>query len=153
MNRTPDTSVDAQLRFKHALRLVEEGRFKEAVKSFHELRKEATENETKTDCLFREIAGLMRLGRTQEARSLLAVAGDLFGDVTESHARGDLLEIQIDSVADKWDRVLPSLDERDAEASGVSKRNIYKALAVCLHQLGDIEQALHYAPMARSQGN
>ncbi len=104
MNRTPDTSVDAQLRFKHALRLVEEGRFEDAVKSFHELRKEATENETKTDCLFGEIAGLMRLGWTQEARSLLAVAGDLFGDVTESHARGDLLEIQIDSVADMGSR-------------------------------------------------
>lgn len=111
MNRTPDTSADAQLRFEHALRFVEEGRFEEAVKSFHELQKEATENETKTDCLFREIAGLMRLGRTQEARYLLAVKRDLFGDITESHARGDLLEIQIDPVADKWDRVLPSLEQ------------------------------------------
>jgi hypothetical protein len=76
-----------------------------AVKEFHELAQVAEDTETRINCLYGEILALIRSGRTHEARDLLKIAR-LFGNVDEAHARGDLIEIQLDSSEDRWDRVL-----------------------------------------------
>jgi hypothetical protein len=52
----------------------------------------------------------VRPGRTQQARQVLKTARPLFLKSDEAQLRADLIEVQINSVEDKWSHVLPSLD-------------------------------------------
>jgi len=152
--------MNKQERFDRARRLAEVGDYEAALKAFHELGMEAEDSESRVDCMFGELLGLVRLNRTTEARKLLKVARKAFGDIDESHARGDLVEIQIDSVEDKWDRVLPSLERMVSRYGDMlhhpQLRDVYEEIqlrrGVRLADLGRFAEALPLLEEAASFG-
>jgi tetratricopeptide (TPR) repeat protein len=97
-------------KFEHALQLVEAGAYETALKEFQELAEKAEDEELRADYIYGQLHALMRLRRTDEARKLLHIARASFGDIGESHARGDLIEVQLDSLEGKWELVLPALN-------------------------------------------
>jgi tetratricopeptide (TPR) repeat protein len=103
--------METKSKFQQTLALVEAGEYERALKEFHELAEETSDKESKLDCLFGELLALTRLERTGQARTLLQAARQMFGDIGESHARGDLIEVQIDSVEGKWDDALNLLQK------------------------------------------
>jgi tetratricopeptide (TPR) repeat protein len=103
--------METKSKFQQTLALVEAGEYERALKEFHELAEETSDKESKLDCLFGELLALTRLERTGQARTLLQAARQMFGDIDESHARGDLIEVQIDSVEGKWDDALNLLQK------------------------------------------
>lgn len=104
-------------RFEHALSLVRAGEFELALQAFRKLVDEARDGDPKTDYLYGELIALTRLERVAEARRLLDVFRRSVGDVDESRARADLVEVQIDVLEEKWQQAL-SLSQKIVERYG-----------------------------------
>jgi tetratricopeptide (TPR) repeat protein len=103
--------MDTAARLEHALSLVQAGDFERALTEFRKLAEEARSAEPTTDYLYGELIALIRLGRTAEARELLKAFRRLVGDVDESHARADLIEVQIDVLEGNWHHALSLLQK------------------------------------------
>jgi tetratricopeptide (TPR) repeat protein len=110
MNPRFNQPVNSDQRFEQTLRLLEAGDYESALSNFRELASEAQESEAKSTYTLGELHALVRLGRTREARQVLKAARPLFLKSDEAQLRADLIEVQINSVEDKWNRALPSLD-------------------------------------------
>jgi tetratricopeptide (TPR) repeat protein len=105
-------------KFQHALGLVETGDFQGALEEFRQLVEEAEGSESRTDYLFGELLALTRLGRTAEARRTLSASRSVLNATGEGRARGDLIEVQIDSLEGNWEHALKLSQEivkRDGE--------------------------------------
>ena len=124
--------VNPDHKFEATLKLLEIGDYEAARANFHELASEAQENESKCTYTLGELLALVRLGRTSEARQLLKASRSFLGETDEGQVRADLVEVQIDSVEEKWDHVLPSL-ERMAQK--------YKEI-LCDAQLRDVYEEI-----------
>lgn len=136
-------------KFEATLKLLEAGDYESARANFHELASEAQENETKCTYTLGELLALVRLGRTSEARQLLKVSRHFLSETDEGQARADLIEVQIDSVEDKWDHVLPSLERMASKYEQILRephlRDVYEELQVRrgmrLASLGKLQEA------------
>jgi tetratricopeptide (TPR) repeat protein len=103
--------MDTDARLEHALSLLRAGDFELALTEFRKLSEDAREADPKTDYLYGELLALTRLGRATEARGLLDVFRRSVGDVDESHARADLVEVQLDVLEEKWHQALSLLQK------------------------------------------
>ena len=124
--------MDAENKFETTLRLLAAGDYESARANFHELASQAEENGTKVTCTLGELLALVRLGRTSEARQLLKASRPLLHETEEGQVRADLIEVQIDSVEDKWDHVLPSLERMTRKFREILRapqlRDVYEEL-------------------------
>jgi tetratricopeptide (TPR) repeat protein len=102
--------VNEPKQLDQAGKLMVEGDFEASLKAFRELGTRAKDAESKFDCTYGELLSLISLRKTDEARKLLQVARETFSEIEEAMARADMAEIELDSIEDRWDRVLPSLD-------------------------------------------
>jgi tetratricopeptide (TPR) repeat protein len=81
---------------------------------------------------------------------VLGSARTLFGDIDEASARGDLIEIHIDSAEERWDRVLPALERLLKQYPEIrclpQLQDVYEDVqtrrGMCLANIGRFSEAL-----------
>jgi tetratricopeptide (TPR) repeat protein len=137
-------------KFEQALQLLEAGAYETALREFKELAEKAEDEELRADYIYGQLQALMRLGRTDEARKLLHIARQSFGDTDEAHARGDLIQVQLDSLEGKWESVLPLLNHMVKRYGDILRhpqvRDVYEEVelrrGMLLAHLGRFREAL-----------